>query len=297
MERLQVTSLDSVLLHKPRCWEGVCSKEPEGTWHDSWVALEEAVDAGIVRSIGMCDVDNNLLDELLQKRISPTVIQNWFDPFHQNKALRQRIEKHNEQHPQRKILFQGYSSLGTQWHHFKGYEENPVLNHPLLQSIAKEHEATVPQTVIQWATRRGVMVLPASRNRSHQQSNLNSFYFTLTDVEMTAIDDLDGNPPPLPKKKERNPDEVQLKFVNRAEGTINVYWVPPQGGDESDHVHVGEMKGLADALEITSYHGHAFVFRSGGDGADASKMLNHHVVDRKLGSTQSHEIDDRSEEL
>ena len=106
-KRLQVTSLDSILLHKPRCWEGVCSREPEGTWHDSWVALEEAVDSGIVRSIGICDVDNQLLDQLLQKRIAPTIIQNWFDPFHQDKALRQRIDVHNQQNPNNKILYQG----------------------------------------------------------------------------------------------------------------------------------------------------------------------------------------------
>ena len=51
--RLRVSSLDSILIHKPRCWGDICSREPEGTWHDSWTALEEAVDAGQVRSIGV----------------------------------------------------------------------------------------------------------------------------------------------------------------------------------------------------------------------------------------------------
>lgn len=297
LKRLHVTSLDSILLHKPRCWEGICSHKPEGTWEDSWVALEEAVDAGTVSSIGICDVDTQLLDELFLMRIGPTVIQNWFDPFHQDKDFRHRIERYNQQHPERKILYQGYSSLGTQWFHHQGYTENPVLNHPTLQFIANAHGATVPQVVIQWATRQGVMVLPASRNRSHQMSNLNSFYFTLTDEEIIAIDDLDGNPPPKPKPKEKHPDEVQLQFVNHAEGRIDVYWVP-QGSEvsERDHVHVGEMKGLRDAFKLTSYHGHAFVFKEGG-GDDTGKILNHHVVDMSLGSEQIHEIDDRSEEL
>mmetsp|Transcript_11639 Transcript_11639/g.25513 ORF Transcript_11639/g.25513 Transcript_11639/m.25513 type:complete len:452 (+) Transcript_11639:723-2078(+) len=303
LKRLKVTSLDSVLIHKPRCWEGICSHEPEGTWQDSWVALEEAVDAGTVRSIGICDVDNQLLDELLQKRIGPMVIQNWFDPFHQDTHFRRRIERHNQLHPESKILYQGYSSLGTQWFHHKGYTENPVLNHPTLQSIAQGYGATVPQVVIQWATRQGVMVLPASRNRSHQMSNLNSFHFTLSDEEMRAIDGLDGNPPAQPKPKEKNPNEVQLQFVNRAEGAIHAYWVPDEGSSESDHVKVGEMKGLGDALKITSYHGDAFVFKEGvfnegGGGWDTtSKILNHHVVDKSLGLEQNHDIDDRSEEL
>jgi 2,5-diketo-D-gluconate reductase A len=71
LQNLCVTSLDSVLLHKPRCWEGICAYEPEGTWEDSWGALEEAYNAGIVRPIGICDVDNHLLDSLLTKRIKP----------------------------------------------------------------------------------------------------------------------------------------------------------------------------------------------------------------------------------
>ena len=29
-----------VRLHKPWCWPGACSREPEGTWQDSWRALE-----------------------------------------------------------------------------------------------------------------------------------------------------------------------------------------------------------------------------------------------------------------
>ncbi len=71
LQYLHVTSLDSVLLHKPRCWEGICAYEPEGTWEDSWGALEEAYNAGIVRPIGICDVDNHLLDSVLTKRIKP----------------------------------------------------------------------------------------------------------------------------------------------------------------------------------------------------------------------------------
>lgn len=296
LTRHQATSLDSVLLHKPRCWEGACTREPEGTWHESWVALEEAVDAGVVRSIGMCDIDNRLFSELSEKRIGPTVIQNWFDPFHQDKVLRRRIAQHNEQHPERKVLYQAYSSLGTQWFHHKGYAENIVLNDPTLKAIASRHGMQVPQVVIQWATRQGVMVLPASRSRSHQAANLHSFSFTLSDTEMKAIDDLDGNPP-RKQTKESNPapGAVQLQFVNRVEGgPVNVYWVPKEGGGESkEEVNVGEMKNLGDVLKLTSYHGHTFVFKEG----DGGELLNQYSVDISLGATQNHEVEDKSDEL
>jgi diketogulonate reductase-like aldo/keto reductase len=300
LDRLSSTTLDSVLIHKPRCWEGACSREPEGTWHDSWKALEEAVDSGIVRSVGMCDVDGRLLDELLNKRIGPHVIQNWFDPFHQDGAVRRRIERHNADHPDRRILYQGYSSLGTQWHHHRKYPDNPVLNDPTLTSIAARHGATVPQVVIQWATRSGVMALPASTSPDHQFSNLNSFHFELSEGDMSAIDGMDGSPPPRPgPKEEKDRNEVSLRFVNRAAGTVHAYWVPEGNAGEGDRVRVGEMVAPGDVLALTSYHGHAFVFRDGGDGGggDDGRMLGRHVVDRSLGSEQNHEIEDRTEEL
>mmetsp|Transcript_22121 Transcript_22121/g.42321 ORF Transcript_22121/g.42321 Transcript_22121/m.42321 type:complete len:457 (-) Transcript_22121:37-1407(-) len=301
LQRLQSSSLDSVLIHKPHCWGDICPQPPEGTWHDSWDALQEAYDDGIVRSIGICDVDLGLLSQLRQKRVHPTIIQNWFDPFHQDKKVREKIRSINEQLEKEgkiegKILYQGYSSLGTQWFHHKGYTENPVLNNPTLKSIAAKHGATVPQVVIQWATRNGVMVLPASRSTSHQMSNLNSFFFSLTEEDMRAIDDLDGNPPPSPKK-EVDPNQVQVQFVNRAELPIDVYWVPDGKLNDdsiSDHVHVGDMKGLGDVLKLTSYHGHTFLFReAGGEG----KKMNVHVMDRALGGKQHHDIEDQSDEL
>jgi diketogulonate reductase-like aldo/keto reductase len=67
--------LDSVLIHKPRCWPGACTKEPDGTWQDSWRALEDLYDQGVIKAIGICDVDNGLLNQLLKQRIKPHIIQ------------------------------------------------------------------------------------------------------------------------------------------------------------------------------------------------------------------------------
>lgn len=292
LDRLQVTSLDSVLIHKPRCWGDICSHEPEGTWEDSWRALEEAVDLGLVRSIGICDVDGQLLDKLLSKRIAPMVIQNWFDPFKQDKTIRRRIESINAAQDklgsvEKKILYQGYSTLGNQWK-YKGYQDNPVMTSPWLQAIAKKYDVSVPAVVIQWATRRGVMVLPASTRPSHQLSNLKSCDFTLDEEEMMTIDALDGKPPKQTRKK-RDTNEVDIQFTNHADGPVDVFWVD----HDEDHVHVGSMENPGETLSITSYHGHSFVFKKFG----ADSLMNRLIVDKSYGPKQNHEIEDRSEEL
>jgi diketogulonate reductase-like aldo/keto reductase len=57
----------------------------------------------------------------------------------------------------------------------------------VLKNIAKKHGVSRPQVLINWATRQGVMVLPASNDSTPQESNLNSFNFVPTDIEMEDI--------------------------------------------------------------------------------------------------------------
>lgn len=271
LKRLKNDYIDSVLIHKPRCWEGACTKEPEGTWQDSWKALEEFVDAGIVGAIGICDVDDRLLDELLQQRIKPHIIQNWMDPFHQYKGIRQRCKAEG-------ILFQAYSSLGSQWVHHRGHSTNPVLTNPTLESIANKYGVSVAQVIINWATRHGVSVLPASTNADRQRDNLNSFGFQLSDEEMMAIDNLDGK---APKPAEKNPNEVSVVFANHGDGVINSFWV----SNSDEEIHVGSISADGGELALTSFHGHRFVFRD-----EDGSMKGEHMVHRKNGQEQRHVI-------
>lgn len=53
LEVLNTAYLDLLLLHYPRCWDSLCGgSRPEGPWHDSWRALEHAIDDGRLRAIG-----------------------------------------------------------------------------------------------------------------------------------------------------------------------------------------------------------------------------------------------------
>ena len=271
LKRLKADRIDSVLIHKPRCWEGACNKEPEGTWQDSWKALEEFVDAGIVGAIGICDVDDRLLDELLQQRIKPHIIQNWMDPFHQYKGIRQRCKEEG-------ILFQAYSSLGSQWVHHRGHSTNPVLTNPTLEGIANKYSVSVAQVIINWATRHSVSVLPASTNAQRQKNNLNSFGFQLSDEEMLAIDNLDGK---VPKPAEKNPNEVSVVFANHGDGPINSFWV----SDSNEEIHVGSINAGGGELLLTSFQGHRFVFRD-----EDGSIKGEHVVHRGNGQEQRHVV-------
>jgi len=274
--------LDAVLIHKPRCWEGACgNRRPEGTWQDSWKALEEFYAQGKVRAIGICDVnDQHLLEELLAQNIQPHIIQNWFDPFHQDANMRTQIQQHG-------ILYQGYSSLGTQWKHFKGLAENPVLNSPKLKELTQKHQAPGPAAVaLQWATRRGISVLPASTSPQRQAQNLfATFDFTLSEMDLQEIDAMDGTAPNLNNNnnKQPNPNEISVTFSNPSDTiTIRALWINP---DTQDEVPLGDIEPEND-LTLNSYHGHAFIFRRTNE-ADDSDVILRHELSRQAGTKQS----------
>uniref|UniRef100_A0A7S4Q063 NADP-dependent oxidoreductase domain-containing protein n=1 Tax=Alexandrium monilatum TaxID=311494 RepID=A0A7S4Q063_9DINO len=243
LERLQTDYLDSMLIHKPRCWVGACTREPEGTWQESWKALEDLYEAGLVRAIGICDVDDQIMDDLAKQNIQAHIVQNWMDPFHQDKHIRERCREAG-------IQYQGYSTLGPQWVHFRGHKENPVLADPKLQEIARAHAREVAQVVLNWAVTRSVAVIPASRRPERQRSNLESFDFKLSEAELAAIDALDG--------ALEASEEAVVEFHNRGASQVDLFFIGPTGEQLIGSIAPGASLGQ------NTYHGHQWRIKRGG---------------------------------
>lgn len=171
--------LDLVLLHSPYCWEGHCTSEQlRHTWQDAWRNLEEQKrDGFLVNHIGVSNFDLPLLQELLQlttskannngKMTQVTAVQNWCDPFHQDREVRAFLRAQG-------IQYMAYSTLGSQWLHKDVLQGiNPVLTDKTLSRIAATYSVTVAEVVICWALQEGMVVIPRSTNSEHLL--LNSF--------------------------------------------------------------------------------------------------------------------------
>ena len=178
--------------------------------------------------------------------------------------MRKRIQQEG-------ILFQAYSSLGTQWK-MKGYDPNPVLTHPTIVAIAQNHHVSVAQVIVNWGTRHGMSMIPASSNQGRQYENLHAFDFDLTDAEMRQMDALDGE----------DPSQVSITFQNRGTEPVESYWVSTDSNKEE--VHVGSIQ-AGSVLSLSSFHGHKFVFRDGG-----GSVVGEHTVHKKGGPTQRHVV-------
>lgn len=284
LRRLRTAYVDSLLLHKPRCWEeGICSG---GTWQQSWRALELLYERRQVRAVGMCDVDAAIFQELQAQRQPPHVVQNWMDPLHQDNAMRAKCLAAG-------VQYQAYSSLGAQWVHFKGHATNPVLTHPTLRAIARSHGVSVATVVLRWALQLGVAVIPSSRVEAHLAANVRSGRAAaLSDAEMAAIAALDGTGRDLSAEgvvvgRGAEPAAVHMVFFSRSHQPLEVFWVPGNG-DEKTEVLLGVLPAVAHAaaqpertLAQRTFHGHHFRFRTADGG-----LVGEHVVDVRKGAKQ-----------
>ena len=137
--------LDVVLLHFPFCQRGQCNEEEAKLdWRTAWKTLEtlKGPGPGKIRAIGVSNFGPNELRELLAlTNHKVSVVQNWMDPFHQDREVRQICRQNG-------IVYMAYSSLGTQWEH--KLKHNPVFTNPLLQRIADKHQRSIADVVVSW---------------------------------------------------------------------------------------------------------------------------------------------------
>ena len=118
---------------------------------------------------------------------------------------------------QRGIVFQAYSSLGTQWWG-RGYRRNPVLAAPAITGAAAAHGVTPGQVVLRWALHRGQAVIPKSSSEAHIRSN-RELGFELSPGELAAVDAMDGVLPP--REEERGGAEARRRGLRRARRLVS----------------------------------------------------------------------------
>src|SRR4051794_11222651 len=161
--RLGVDQVDLYLIH----W-------PEGgpTW--AWPGMQQAVEQGFAKSIGISNFDVGEMDALLAEAdIRPAVNQVQFGPVKFRRALLEACEE-------REIVLESYSPLNSS-----------DLGDKRIQEIAERHGRTPAQVLLRWVVQRDIPVIPKSVRRERIEENGQIFDFELSDEEMAALDSLD----------------------------------------------------------------------------------------------------------
>ena len=166
LKKLGTDYMDLYLLHQPY-------KDTAGAWK----AMEEAVRAGKIRSVGVSNHTVKFLEKLIpQMEIKPAVNQMECNPFFQQKELRRYMEPYG-------IRLEAWYPLG---HGNKALFENPVLT-----KLAEKYGKNAGQVILRWHLQEGIVALPKATGKAHLEGNLDIFDFSLTDAEMDEIRALD----------------------------------------------------------------------------------------------------------
>jgi len=156
---------------------------------ETYHAMEELVDAGLIKNIGISNCQGSLiLDILRYARIKPQVLQVELHPYLTQEALVNFAKTHE-------IAITAYSSFGPQSYVELSMDQGAesLFTHDVVSSVAKKHQRTTAQVLLRWATQRGLAVVPKSNDHQRLAQNLDSEAFDLTPEDIKSISALNKN--------------------------------------------------------------------------------------------------------
>ena len=162
------TYVDLMLIHWPVA----------GKVEETWKIMEEYVDAGKIRAIGVSNFNPHHVDELLAyARIKPAVNQIEIHPYMtQQEVVGNTFAKG--------IQVEGWAPLG---------QGGAVLQDGTIGAIARKHGKSIAQVILRWNIQRGLIAIPRCDNADYTAENMDIFDFELSPVEMSVINGLNRN--------------------------------------------------------------------------------------------------------
>ena len=135
-------------------------------------AMDELVDAGKARCIGVSNFDVDRLHEAREAADHELLAdQVQMNPYWDQSSLLDYCEIHD-------VLLTAYSPLG----------HGGVLSDPVLAEVGDRHGKSPAQVAIRWCLQHpNVSVIPKATSREHLAANLDVFDFELSDEEMERV--------------------------------------------------------------------------------------------------------------
>ncbi|KAI4235024.1 MAG: hypothetical protein L6R40_006570 [Gallowayella cf. fulva] len=156
---------------------------------ETWTAMEDLVEKGLCRSIGISNFRAVLLMDLLRyAKVRPAALQIEHHPYLMQEGLVKYAQDEG-------IAVTAYSSFGPQSFlelDMQQAKDAPLLlEHPGIKKIAEKHGKTPAQVLLRWATQRNVAVIPKSNNKDRLAQNLDVLDYDLKDEDMKEIKGID----------------------------------------------------------------------------------------------------------
>jgi diketogulonate reductase-like aldo/keto reductase len=168
-KKLQLDYVDLYLIHTPFAFQPGEEQDPRDaagnviydkgiTLLDTWRALENLVDEGKCKAIGLSDVSLEHVQQIVKAaRIKPAVVHVESHPYLPQWELLDYCKANG-------IVLQAFAALGH------GMEPK-LVEHPVITAIAKRVNKTPAQVLLAWAIQRGTVLLTTSTIPSQIKEN------------------------------------------------------------------------------------------------------------------------------
>ncbi len=156
---------------------------------ETWRAMEQLVQAGLVRNIGVCNYNSALLHDLMAYAdIKPAMLQIESHPYLTQERLVRLAQDYD-------IAVTAFSPLGAGSYVelSMASEQDSVLSQTVVLQIAKRLQRSPAQVVLRWGIQRGTSVIPKTSRIERLPENLAVFDFALSSDDMAAISALNQN--------------------------------------------------------------------------------------------------------
>ena len=172
LKRMGLDYLDMMIIHSPQPWMEVNQSDDryyEGN-KEAWRALEDALEAGKLRAIGVSNFLPGDIDNLLEDcRVKPMVNQ---------------ILAHISNTPFDLIDY--CKSKGIVVEAYSPVAHGAALGNPAIGAIAEKYGVSIPQLCIKYDLQLDMVVLPKTANPDHMRANAD-LGFTITDEDMKIL--------------------------------------------------------------------------------------------------------------